>query len=232
MGNRENPELAGADVDIKAAELEQQRREVRTQPDVNFLAHIQLSQSNRVFGYDDVFESATNVFDPDIVTQRYGVEYLYPWRNRAVKAALARAKHDTERFELLWRSADNRVHRDLSNAVIGLQSAVRRINISAQNLKLADLAYQKAVQRRGARQVGYALRQLPSNSDVPWHRVIQSSGRIAFEKGSRAYNRQSKRLMMEDVVILEGRIDMQKFRWQPDLDELLWKPSAVWDRSD
>jgi len=83
---------------------------------------------------------------------------------------------------------------------------------------------------RGARQVGYALRKLPSNSEVPWHRVIQSLGRIAFEKGSRAYNRQAKRLIMEDVVILEGRIDMRKFRWQPDLDELLWKPSAAWDQ--
>jgi len=35
--------------------------------------------------------------------------------------------------------------------------------------------------------------------------------------------------MMEDVVILEGRVDMQQYRWQPDLDELLWKPSATWD---
>jgi len=85
---------------------------------------------------------------------------------------------------------------------------------------------------RGARQVGYALRQLPSNSEVPWYRVVQSSGRIAFDKGSRAYNRQSKRLIMEGVVILEGRIDMQKYRWQPDLDELLWKPSSAWDGSE
>ena len=84
---------------------------------------------------------------------------------------------------------------------------------------------------RGARQVGYALRQLPANTTVPWYRVIRSSGRIAFDKGSRAYNRQVKRLMMEDVVILEGRIDMQQYRWQPDLDELLWKPSAAWDEA-
>lgn len=82
---------------------------------------------------------------------------------------------------------------------------------------------------RGARQVGFALRHLPKGHDVPWHRVIRSSGRIAFEKGSRAYKEQAKRLMMEDVVILNGRIDMQKYRWQPDLDELLWKPSAAWD---
>ena len=84
---------------------------------------------------------------------------------------------------------------------------------------------------RGARQVGHALRQLPGKTDVPWHRVIRSSGRIAFDQGSRAYNRQVKRLMMEDVVIFEGRVNMQQYRWQPDLDELLWKPSAAWDNT-
>ena len=82
---------------------------------------------------------------------------------------------------------------------------------------------------RGARQVGYALRHLPKGSSVPWYRVIQASGKIAFKSGSDAFNKQSKRLMREDVAILNGRIDMKKYRWQPDLDELLWKPSAAWD---
>jgi hypothetical protein len=35
--------------------------------------------------------------------------------------------------------------------------------------------------------------------------------------------------MMEDVAVIAGRVDMHKYRWQPDLDELLWKPSASWD---
>ena len=82
---------------------------------------------------------------------------------------------------------------------------------------------------RGARQVGYALRQLPKGHDVPWYRVIQASGKIAFAKDSRAFKEQSKRLAAEDVAILNGRIDMKKYRWQPDLDELLWKPSTAWD---
>lgn len=82
---------------------------------------------------------------------------------------------------------------------------------------------------RGARQVGYALRQLPKGHDVPWFRVIQSSGKIAFEPGSRAFKEQAKRLAEEDVAILNGRIDMKKYRWEPDLDELLWKPSDAWD---
>ena len=82
---------------------------------------------------------------------------------------------------------------------------------------------------RGARQVGYALRQLPADHDVPWYRVLQASGRIAFGKGTPAHQEQSQRLQQEGVVVIAGRVDMQKYRWQPDLDELLWKPSPAWD---
>ena len=82
---------------------------------------------------------------------------------------------------------------------------------------------------RAARQVGYALRNLPDNHNVPWHRVILASGKIAFDKDAPQFEEQSKRLMMDDVAVIAGRIDMQKYRWQPDLDELLWKPSAAWD---
>ena len=82
---------------------------------------------------------------------------------------------------------------------------------------------------RGARQVGYALRHLPKGSDVPWHRVIQASGKIAFDKDTPQYNEQKQRLQQEDVAVIAGRIEMQKYRWQPDLDELLWKPALAWD---
>jgi methylated-DNA-protein-cysteine methyltransferase-like protein len=82
---------------------------------------------------------------------------------------------------------------------------------------------------RGARQVGYALRHLPDGHDVPWHRVLQVSGKIAFDKNSRSYKEQRKRLMMEDVAVISGKVDMKKYRWQPDLDELLWKPTSAWD---
>ena len=82
---------------------------------------------------------------------------------------------------------------------------------------------------RGARQVGYALRHLPDGHDVPWHRVITASGKSAFAKDSHSFAEQSKRLMKENVAVIEGRVDMRKYRWQPDLDELLWKPSSAWD---
>lgn len=85
---------------------------------------------------------------------------------------------------------------------------------------------------RGARQVGYALRHLPAGRDVPWHRVITASGRPAFEAGSRAFKRQVRRLAEEEVPVLNGRVNMKIYGWQPDLDELLWKPSRAWDDTE
>jgi methylated-DNA-protein-cysteine methyltransferase-like protein len=82
---------------------------------------------------------------------------------------------------------------------------------------------------RGARQVGYALRHLPKGHDVPWYRVIQASGRIAFDAGTRSFKEQKRRLGHENVLVHKGRVDMKKYRWQPDLDELLWKPTVAWD---
>lgn len=82
---------------------------------------------------------------------------------------------------------------------------------------------------RGARQVGYALRVLPKGHDLPWYRVITASGRIAFEAGSRPFKEQRKRLLDEGITVVAGKVNMKKYRWQPDLDELLWKPSSAWD---
>jgi methylated-DNA-protein-cysteine methyltransferase-like protein len=82
---------------------------------------------------------------------------------------------------------------------------------------------------RGARQVGYTLRNLPKGHEVPWHRVVQVSGRIALPKDSPGFRKQRARLRKEGVPVQGGRIDMQKYRWQPDLDELLWKPTDAWD---
>ena len=83
---------------------------------------------------------------------------------------------------------------------------------------------------RGARQVGYALRHSPKDLELPWHRVLQASGKSAFAVDSKAFREQKRRLAAEGVVLLNGKVDMRRYRWQPDLDELLWKPSASWDQ--
>lgn len=67
-----------------------------------------------------------------------------------------------------------------------------------------------------ARRVGMALRQLPPDTRIPWHRVVNAQGRISLPAGSASQLVQRERLEAEDVVFGSGqRIDLARYRWQP-----------------
>ena len=68
---------------------------------------------------------------------------------------------------------------------------------------------------RQARYVGRALGKLPAGHRIPWFRVIRSSGQVAFPEGSDAYETQVQTLRSEGVVVINGRISMRRFQWQP-----------------
>lgn len=65
-----------------------------------------------------------------------------------------------------------------------------------------------------ARQVGYALHNLPGSSRVPWHRVINAKGEISPRSASDSHELQRLLLEAEGVEFtLDGRVDLRKFRW-------------------
>lgn len=65
-----------------------------------------------------------------------------------------------------------------------------------------------------ARQVGYALHNLPDSSRVPWHRVINAKGEISPRTTSDSHELQRLLLEAEGVEFtLDGRVDLRKFRW-------------------
>ena len=84
----------------------------------------------------------------------------------------------------------------------------------------------------GARRVGGALAKAPDRTSMPWHRIIKADGKIALPAGSPGRQEQIKRLEQEGVTVVSGRVDMQQFQWQPDMDELLWGPMAFPDLSE
>ena len=67
---------------------------------------------------------------------------------------------------------------------------------------------------RGARLVGRVLSQLPKDSKLPWHRVINASGRITFPEGSAAWARQRACLLDEGVIFRGARIDIKQCGWE------------------
>ena len=57
---------------------------------------------------------------------------------------------------------------------------------------------------------------------LPWHRVLRSSGQIAFPPGSERFLEQAGRLRSEGVEVRQGRVKRDK---KPlDMDALLWAP--------
>ncbi|WP_417222209.1 MGMT family protein [Amphritea sp.] len=64
-----------------------------------------------------------------------------------------------------------------------------------------------------ARMVGRCLSQLPKDTQLPWFRVINASGRISMPVGSEGYLRQVELLQEEGVAVLNGRISLAKFRF-------------------
>ena len=68
------------------------------------------------------------------------------------------------------------------------------------------------IDRCTPRIVGYAMASVPEGSDVPWHRVINSQGRISLREGAEL---QRRLLEAEGVVFDErDRVDLKRFGWK------------------
>lgn len=67
-----------------------------------------------------------------------------------------------------------------------------------------------------ARLVGYALNGLSAHCDLPWHRVINSQGRLSLQKlNDQAENIQKIRLEREGIVFNHDKIRLKDYQWQP-----------------
>jgi methylated-DNA-protein-cysteine methyltransferase-like protein len=56
-----------------------------------------------------------------------------------------------------------------------------------------------------ARLAGKALRLMPEDMNLPWHRVMGAGGRIVFPKSSRHFREQARLLRSEGVPVKDGR---------------------------
>jgi methylated-DNA-protein-cysteine methyltransferase-like protein len=74
---------------------------------------------------------------------------------------------------------------------------------------------------RHARQVGFALAALENGSSVPWHRVINTKGKIS-PRGLDGCDDYQRLLLEEENVIFSNNdcISLKQFQWQPDSLEL------------
>ncbi|CEL57132.1 Alkyltransferase-like protein 1 OS=Schizosaccharomyces pombe (strain 972 / ATCC 24843) GN=atl1 PE=1 SV=1 [Rhizoctonia solani AG-1 IB] len=81
---------------------------------------------------------------------------------------------------------------------------------------------------RYSRHVGKALKFLPGDSDIPWHRVIASNGTISSRgPGTTGADRQRQALQAEGVEVNLStlgrglmRVNLSEYGWFPDPSEV------------
>jgi methylated-DNA-protein-cysteine methyltransferase-like protein len=102
-------------------------------------------------------------------------------------------------------------------AIVRMIAAIPRGRVASYG----EIAARAGLPRR-ARLVGRVLGESDPALKLPWQRVLRSDGRIAFAPGSRGHREQRQRLLSEGVAVVNGRVDLQRFGWQRDLDAELW----------
>jgi methylated-DNA-protein-cysteine methyltransferase-like protein len=68
---------------------------------------------------------------------------------------------------------------------------------------------------RAARAVGYALRALPDDTEVPWQRVINAEGRISLKSRHPEETNLQRQLLEQEGIVFDAddRVDFDRCRW-------------------
>ncbi len=101
----------------------------------------------------------------------------------------------------------NELHRQILEVIVLIPYG--KVATYGQIAKLAGIP-------KHARLVGYVLKHLDQESSIPWHRVINSQGKISVmrinEKGG---NIQQQLLADEGIYLLNNKINLKVFSWIP-----------------
>ncbi|MEG0406429.1 MAG: MGMT family protein [Acinetobacter sp.] len=101
----------------------------------------------------------------------------------------------------------NELHRQILEVIALIPYG--KVATYGQIAKLAGLP-------KHARLVGYVLKHLDKSSEIPWYRVINSQGKISVTRiNQQGENVQQSLLEQEGIYLLNGKISLKKFVWQP-----------------
>ena len=66
--------------------------------------------------------------------------------------------------------------------------------------------------KNGPRCVGYWLSKLPANTDIPWHRVVNSQGKISIKNPIYSKDLQASLLIKEGIKVEGYSLDLARYR--------------------
>ncbi|MEG0343816.1 MGMT family protein [Acinetobacter sp. TY1] len=100
---------------------------------------------------------------------------------------------------------------ELAQMILAVVSQIPKGKVASygQIAKLAGLP-------KHARLVGRVLGQIEDRTAIPWHRVINSQGKMSTTQlTEHGDHLQQILLLSEGVVVLNGRVNLKQFAWLP-----------------
>lgn len=68
---------------------------------------------------------------------------------------------------------------------------------------------------QGSRGVAWVLHSCSTLYKLPWHRVLNSQGKISFDRTTHNFRQQKKRLENEGVILsADGALSLKTFQWK------------------
>ena len=100
---------------------------------------------------------------------------------------------------------------ELAQMILAVVSQIPKGKVASygQIAKLAGLP-------KHARLVGRVLGQIEDRTAIPWHRVINSQGKMSTTQlTEHGDHLQQILLLSEGVVVISGRVNLKQFAWVP-----------------
>ncbi len=139
-----NPDIHIGYEDLLSQKANVKYRENQMMPDVDLVISYSASQSDTAFGYGSWWDSATHVFTPDSDELYMGVRMTFPLWKGAEQAALTQARIVRKQADDRLRMTRNLVVQRVNNAVSGVFSNDSLVRSAEKDLRLAQLALEKA----------------------------------------------------------------------------------------
>jgi outer membrane protein TolC len=207
---KNRPILQAGVIGIAQADVRYQNALLKTRPDIRLKASLGLQQNASVYGYDSLFSSLSNVFDPDSTSQNLSVEYLYPLGNKAVKARKSIAQAQRTDADLSLALAQQTVEAQVNDAINQWKTA--------KNVKLHSNAILGAAQRSYK-----SILRLSRNGSVTQNQLINAIRDLQTAKTEQVLALVSVKRAEAAVLSSQGIIDQSFARWVAKSDFEVWR---------
>ena len=117
-----------------------------------------------------------------------------------------------ESYDLVTASPTKRIYEAVQKIPKGTVATYGQIAELAGDKKMARAAM--AGNPRMARAVGNALHKNPDPEKIPCYRVVNAKGELSGAFAFGGADEQAKRLEADGIEVINGRVDLGKYRWK------------------